>query len=207
MNFDMTRAAYGSVLLFGVDTAADTVRIVARGAKKFTCAPQKTLRLPQTICGVVDRDRILSGRTVPIEIDGEITERFSRPIRKRTTIKSPNRVRYAAARRLEMALQTDFRLPVETQPRRIQNWASPQHMSLTRAVAPLAIDPVSKPAIRFGGISVVTEKAGIRDRPPEIRVIRAIVTRAHCPMSTLVRIPAQRQLGQFAILVQRKVRA
>jgi hypothetical protein len=132
-----------------VRSTARAVRIVAGGAKQFAITAQKTLRSPQTVGGVVDSNRLLSRGNISVEIDGEVAERFSGPIRKRIAVEPPDAVRYAAARRLEMALQTDLGLPVETETSGVQDGSTAYRVIFSGSMTALAVDTVGESAIRY----------------------------------------------------------
>src|ERR1051326_6661167 len=128
------------------------VRIVARGAQQLAAAALKACRLPQAVGGADDfKFVIAAGSFRVIEIEFEIAEWFSRPVRERRTAKADHGIGQAQTGGFQMALHAYFELPFRRQPRRVDNLRPifrgcgiPQlggpDMFAARTVTPLAVD-------------------------------------------------------------------
>src|SRR6185312_2033232 len=141
----------------------NVVRVMARLARELAFAFQKTLRLPQPVCGRADNLKliVMPGSRRMIEAERKAFERLPRNKRKRAAIEAYERRRNPFARRFEMALQAHLHAQLRIQPGRIHNRSTNVFRFAARragssdvlaagSVTALAVDPLRQIASEDG---------------------------------------------------------
>src|ERR1039458_6983082 len=103
----MTIAANGVVAKRGGFSVRNVVRIVAGGAPQLSFALEEALRFPHPVCPIRQL-KPLSHPSRSVERQPEVTQRLSRPVRKRSAVQPANGVRQSSRGGLQMALHADL---------------------------------------------------------------------------------------------------
>ena len=169
----MATSAHRRVMLHGLLAARDVVRIVTGDARHL--ALLKTRRLAQPICAARDLELVVAPRSRRvIEMQEVIGERLARRIGKRRVFVAPDLERQRTARGLEMTLHACLELTIAVEARGIGDGPAASvdiagldrlDVRLSRAMAPLAVDPLRKRQREPRTV------AGVLHRPARITVV------------------------------------
>ncbi len=160
--------------------------------------------MPETIRLINNLELVL---LLVVELDGVVTQAFTRDEREHRSIKPSDRGGKPCAGRLQVALHADLKLALGTQSSRVNDCirdlllrclASSCKFSVTgtRPVAALAVNAAGELAI-LRGISVMAEEAAVIHDSGEVGRGRLIEPGTQIP-ALLLRVPGERQFREFA---------